>query len=169
MTKKATSANPRRLTSNLLNLSDAFRRGAVFTKQDAAKTLAQHTRRLTTHLTYFRGEFEESHMNEEIVDKVRNAISDIAKVAKAAGLNKVELPLAFNKQNPVSVWLRNDVLAGQEFAVDIQFAKGDYKTDLSYLGKINARKTRSTCLEEGLRGISDIDPDLKMKWAMKLR
>jgi len=163
------AAKPRRLTSNLINLSDAFRRGAEFTKPEAAKTLAKLSRRLSVHLTYYRGEFAESHLNEDLIGKVRDTISDITKVAKAAGLTKVTLPFADNEANPMAMWLKSDVLADQDFAVDVEFAKGDYKTDLSYLGNINRQKNKITCLEEGIRGISDIDPELKNKWDMKPR
>ena len=157
----------RRLTSNLVNLSDAWRRHARFTKQDAADSLSKLSRRLLVQLTYYRGEPAEQGMNKHLEDNITETISDIAKVAKQAGLPKIILPFMDHKDNPMAQWVKAAVLAKADFPVDIEFLDKPYKTDLSNLGRIDARK--QTLLDEGIRGIADIDDDIKVKWAMQRR
>lgn len=155
------SSNLRRLTPNLLNLSDAFRRNARFTKPEAAKELSKLTRRLAIHLTYYRGEEAESHLNKELVGKVRQVLREISEAASDAGLSKITLPVRFDKDNSLSVWLKKEVMKGQHYPVPFDFMKQDYKTDLSYLGDVN-RHVR-TVFDRNVRGIVDIDSRAKSR------
>lgn len=163
------SQEKQKISGDLIDLTDIFRRGAEFDDQALAKAMVDKTTELVSRLTW-------SDMiphNRKILINIKKNVQELAELAKQASIEEIILPVT--ARNPNGQLLRDQVLKDPtlEFAVKISLAKRQFAKDNSALGFIRTDLTAGTILDDGnyshetssLIGIPDITRARKDAWA----
>jgi len=155
-----------KLPSDMIELSDLFRRSVIFGNQDTAKELVDLVRNLGCAITYLRPEDNiESHVNRTALKDIAGILAAIDDAASMAGMRTVVLPL--HEDDPFAAIMRDKILDEGTFTVQFGFRTEDYDRDLDSIGFIDG--DIPTFLDEGIRGLGAIDSELKYKWNRDLR
>lgn len=148
---------------NTIDLSDAFRRHAKFDDERVAAKLVELARATAVLLTHYRGEegprFPE---NKRVVDGVRNHISLMVGIAWGAGIDEIVLPVSGDPSSVLAQVVREQIIGDIKYPIKVSLQEGVYETDLSYLGRIDPKI--HTALDEGVRGMMNISPQLVYTW-----
>lgn len=154
------------LLSSIVELSDMYRRGAAFTNQEAAASIVEYGRRFACAATYLYGEYDADHWtNKEALDKISVILQTIDETAAGSGMPSIELPMG--EEDPYAKMIQEHVLDKNSYKVDFFFQDREYKKDLSDMGQIIPQV--KTVLDEGVRGMAEIDFSLKCLWDKQVR
>lgn len=147
---------------NLIVLSDAFRRHAPLPDHDLAESLVDKAREVAVLSTYYYPEYPDLPENRRVDARLRDAIQKIARLAQKMGIDHVVLPLDGDSRSWVAQRLKKSVLKDLESPVRVTLQKTVYRSDLSSFGPID--KGIKTALDKGVRGMMNIDQNLKYNW-----
>jgi len=145
---------------DVVELSDAFRRHARFDDAEAVRDLVHEARRFTAFSTWY--DPAETFRHRDLTDSMRHSISRMAALAVRLGADEIELPVSGDPRNPVAGFIQRKVLGLDSLPVKVSLQKGEYNKDFSLMGRIDRRI--KTPIDQGLRGMADINSNLKMKW-----
>lgn len=150
-----------KITGDLIRLSDLFRRHASFSEQKEAFELVNLTREMVVLQTYYYHEYgDKIPENRKTSEAVAEKIKQIANCAVSVGLDSIVLP--YYEDSYDAQVIQKQILDCHDFAVTIQFRTSDYNQDLAGMGEIDTGI--NTVLDEGIRGVAAIKPDLVNKW-----
>lgn len=147
---------------DLTELSDAFRRHARFENQRLAAGLVREARAISVLLTHYRPEEPDLPENKKLVKEMRDHLAFMVGMAFMAEIDEIALPVTGDARSPLAAVLRDQVIAGTDWPIRVTLQHGAYDMDLSALGKID-RKVK-TALDEGVRGMADIAPQVLRHW-----
>lgn len=152
------------ITADTIELSDLFRRAAQFTDNDLAEAIVKKTRELCNRLTYV----ELSGHNRAVGTSIQTCVSELAQLAKSAGLKSITLPFTINM--PYGMWVKENVIKNCTYAVPVELRVGLYDKDLRGSGHIRANFNEKTILFGrfgeigGVRGLVSATDDIKTVW-----
>lgn len=153
---------------DLIELSDVFRRHAHFSRKgtlqkNEAKLLVEATRRIVCLSSWHLPEYRNIIGNTQVDCEIQKEILNISLIAQRAGLQKITLPLKYNRRDWHAASVKS-LFGNLRLPVSVRMRKGDYKIDMSSFGKID--KEVKTALDIGIRGLLPIEPRLRNKWGI---
>lgn len=151
--------------TDLVELSDVFRRQASFGDKAAARKLVKAARRVACLSTYYYGEYPNSPMNDNADAALTKEVIKLAELAASLKIRAVVLPLSGDRRSWIGRRVRKNVLDGLSLPVKVTLQSGYYKKNMAAFGRINGRI--KTALDIGLRGVADIDDRIKNTWDQK--
>jgi hypothetical protein len=147
---------------DLVELSDAFRRHAKFDNQDAVRAIVVEARKVAVLSTYYHGEHPDLPENQSNDERIRQEIIRLADLAAKLGADEVVLPHTGDQHSWNARRIQENVLNGLDLPVKMVLQPDEYKRDMSDIGRIDKRI--KTALDVGIRGVMDIDQDLRLRW-----
>ncbi|MGZ9097976.1 MAG: hypothetical protein ACXW30_06755 [Micavibrio sp.] len=148
-------------TLNIIALSDAFRRHAVFANPADVQKLVEDGRKIAVFSTYYYPEYPTLPENKKVDEKIREVITGIAGTASRLNVDTVILPLTGDRRSWITRRV-NQILKDMDLPVKMSLQKGVYGTDLSSVGAID--KDIKTVLDEGVRGLVSVKQNLLYSW-----
>ena len=150
-----------KVTGNLLELSDLFRRAAFSGQAEEIKTMVDLTSRLGKNLTWIYPEYPLSNgVNKNAAKIIADTLKLIDSCARSLGLDEVVLPVrvrSFDGQ-----LIRKLILDKNSFDTHFSFQKSPYRENVSSVGLIHA--DIETILDRGKRGVAYIHDSAKSRW-----
>lgn len=154
---------------DLIELSDWFRRQKPFVdpaNEDSSyrqsKEIVSLTREFAAALTYYHGELPAiSRVNRWALKDLWSVVEKMDVAMKDIVADEIILPAS--AALPFAETLKSEVMRGTRFALQTEA----YTKDLSVVGPIYPEVR--TVLDEGYRGLCDIDQELKYRWDAEMR
>lgn len=149
---------------NLIELSDAFRRHAEFDDPRLAQGMVHCSREFLGLLSHYYPEHSELPENKETANSLKRVLYVMIGMAAAAEVDEIVLPVGGD--NPFADFLRHEVLDKlvPTWDVKLSLQEETYSSDRSDIGPID--KSIRTVLDEGMRGLVNIKPQLLRRWDM---
>jgi len=144
-----------------VELSDAFRRHASFGQPELVRDMVHEARKFAAATTWYHT--HETWFHERVEQNAIKAINRMAEIAAKLGASEIELPVSGDRRAMFTKFFETKIrpqLAGLPVKFTLQ--QGEYAKDLTHLGRIDKRI--KTAIDEGLRGMADIDQNLCFKW-----
>lgn len=143
-----------------LEISDAFRRHAVFDKPEAVRQLVKEARAFAALSTWF--DPYETFRHRELIEKMGQSVERMAALAAKLGADEISLPVSGDPRSAFARFFEQKVLPALDLPVTVTLQKTPYAKDLAQLGPIDLKI--KTALDIGIRGMADIDDRMKSKW-----
>ncbi len=143
-----------------IELSDAFRRHASYGRPDLVKEMVKEARKFAAATTWYHT--HETWFHERVTKNVTESVTRMAELAKKLGADELTLPVTGDQRAMFTNFFEKKILPTLDLKVKVTLQQGEYKKDLSHLGRIDFRI--KTAIDEGVRGMADIDQNVKYKW-----
>lgn len=147
-------------TINTIKLSDAFRRHAEYSQPEKVKEIVKQARIFAASTTWYHP--AETWFHAKVTANVTSSVTRMAEIAQQLGAKEIILPVTGDPRSSFTAFFENKILPTLDLPVKVSLQKTEYKTDLTQLGRIDRRI--KTAIDEGIRGMADIDSNLKYKW-----
>lgn len=147
-------------TINTIKLSDAFRSHAPYGEPEKVKAMVKQARIFAASTTWYHP--AETWFHERVTENVTKSVTRMAEIAQQLGAKEIILPVTGDPRSSFTAFFENKILPTLDLPVKVSLQKTEYKTDLTKLGRIDRRI--KTAIDEGVRGMADIDSNLKYKW-----
>lgn len=152
--------------SDIIELSDHFRRSVEFENHDAVACVVGQAHKFACETTWIQAGLPvENEHNRTTANFLTDIMKDLTGAAQEAGLKRIVLPL--HEKSPFAQFVQSEVLKKNDFGMPVTFRSSEYKKDLSEIGNIDT--SLQTALDEGVRGVCAIDSNLKYKWSSDIR
>lgn len=148
-----------------IELSDAFRRHAAYGRPELVKEMVKEARKFAAAVTWYHT--HETWFHERVTKNVTESVTRMAEIAKQLGADELTLPVTSDTRAMFTNFFNKKILPALDLPVKVTLQQGEYTKDLSHLGKIDFRI--KTAIDEGLRGLADIDAGLKARWGSPRR
>ncbi len=160
MTKPAHNVGFNR-SIDTVELSDAFRRHAHFGRPDLVKDMVKQARHFAAATTWYHT--HETWFHRRVLENTMKSITRMAELAEKLGVDHVTLPVSGDNRAMFTKFFEKKIKpAITHLPVKFSLQNGEYNKDLTPLGRIDHRY--KTAVDEGLRGMADIDRNVKNKW-----
>ncbi|HYD18880.1 MAG TPA: hypothetical protein VEF76_10415 [Patescibacteria group bacterium] len=143
-----------------IELSDAFRRHAQYPEQALVKEMVKQARHFAAATTWYNP--AETWFHKGVTEKITKSVTRMAEIAAKLGADEIALPVTGDARSPFTKFFEQKILPTLDLPVKVTLQKHEYKKDLTKLGRIDRRI--KTAIDEGVRGMADIDSNLKYKW-----
>lgn len=143
-----------------IELSDAFRRHASFGQPELVKELVKEARKFAAATTWYHT--HETWFHERVIENTTKAVTRMAEMAKKLGADEITLPVSGDRRAMFTNFFNKKILPTLDLPVKVTLQQGEYAKDLTHMGRIDKRI--KTAIDEGLRGMADIDQNLRFKW-----
>lgn len=147
-------------TINTIKLSDAFRRGAEYGEPQKVAEIVKQARIFAASTTWYHP--AETWFHARVTENVTKSVTRMAEIAASLGAKEIILPVTGDPRSSFTAFFEKKILPTLDLPVKVSLQKHEYKKDLTHLGRID-RRIR-TAIDQGLRGMADIDSNLKYKW-----
>ena len=147
-------------TINTIKLSDAFPRHAEYSQPEKVKEIVKQARIFAASTTWYHP--AETWFHAKVTANVTSSVTRMAEIAQQLGAKEIILPVTGDPRSSFTAFFENKILPTLDLPVKVSLQKTEYKTDLTKLGRIDRRI--KTAIDEGVRGMADIDSKLKYKW-----
>ena len=152
--------------SDIIELSDHFRRSVVFENHEAVAQIVAQAHKFACEVTWIDLTYPpENQINRTTIANQKAILQDMVSAAEDAGLKNIILPLP--KDCPFAQFVQAEVLDKNDFTMKITFRSSEYRKDLAGVGAIDPAV--KTALDEGVRGVCAVDPDMRYKWDSDMR
>lgn len=147
-------------TIDTIKLSDAFRRHAEYGEPQKVAEIVKQARIFAASTTWYYP--AETWFHDRVTANVTRSVTRMAEIAASMGAKEIILPVTGDPRSSFTAFFENKILPTLDLPVKVSLQKHEYKKDLTKLGRID-RRIR-TAIDNGLRGMADIDSNLKYKW-----
>ena len=147
-------------TIDMIELSDAFRRRAPYTSPEAVHDLVLEGHRFAGLSTWYGP--TETFRNRALIGDLGKKVTRMAAQAAALGAESLELPVSGDRRSVFARFFNRHVLPTLDLPVNVSLQTTEYQADLAYLGPIDKRY--HTAIDFGLRGMADINSELRASW-----
>lgn len=147
-------------TLDTISLSDAFRRHAGYGEPQLVKEMVKEARRFAALATWY--DPGEKFRHEDLKKSFTAIVTRMADLGQKLGADNIVLPVSGDPRSLFAQFFEKKILPELKLPVAVSLQKTEYKKDLTHLGKIDRRI--KTAIDKGVRGVADIDSNLKYKW-----
>jgi hypothetical protein len=147
-------------TINTIKLSDAFRRHAEYGEPQKVAEIVKQARIFAASTTWYHP--AETWFHDRVTANVTRSVTRMAEIAASIGAKEIILPVTGDPRSSFTAFFEKKILPTLDLPVKVSLQKREYKKDLTKLGRIDRRI--KTAIDNGLRGMADIDSNLKYKW-----
>lgn len=147
-------------TIDTIKLSDAFRRHAEYGEPQKVAEIVKQARIFAASTTWYYP--AETWFHDRVTANVTRSVTRMAEIAASMGAKEIILPVTGDPRSSFTAFFERKILPTLDLPVKVSLQKHEYKKDLTKLGRIDRRI--KTAIDNGLRGMADIDSNLKYKW-----
>lgn len=147
-------------TIDTIKLSDAFRRHAEYGEPQKVAEIVKQARIFAASTTWYYP--AETWFHDRVTANVTRSVTRMAEIAASMGAKEIILPVTGDPRSSFTAFFERKILPTLDLPVKVSLQKHEYKKDLTKLGRIDRRI--KTAIDNGLRGMVDIDSNLKYKW-----